>query len=263
MCQPTTQYFSMTDEELIERFTAVLPTINPDYKPDWIRKAWVFRAPYAQPVPYVNHSQHVPTIETPLKDVYWASMNHVYPWDRGTNFAIELGRRAAGLMLGQRPCRSRSPRLKRAIPPPLSTWPPSCRMFSARCLPITWRQRARRWRRYTTCFSRNTSIWVARDVSGVIGWIGGQITHDGHVYELTRRPRLHRQRNGVGRALVAALEAEVVARGAGTIFVGSDDEMDRTSVSGIDLYPNPLEHLARTKTEPAIHSASTCAAALP
>lgn len=93
------EYFSMTDEELIERFTAVLPTFNPDYKPDWIRKAWVFRAPYAQPVPYINHSEHVPTIETPLKHVFWASMNHVYPWDRGTNYAIELGRRAASQMM--------------------------------------------------------------------------------------------------------------------------------------------------------------------
>lgn len=95
------EYFSLSDDELIERFTAVLPTFNPNFRPDWIRKAWVFRAPYAQPVPYVNHSQHVPTIETPIRDVYWASMNHVYPWDRGTNYAIELGRRAAGLMTGQ------------------------------------------------------------------------------------------------------------------------------------------------------------------
>jgi protoporphyrinogen oxidase len=94
------EYFSMSEDELIERFTAVLPTINPDFKPDWIRKAWVFRAPYAQPVPYVNHSERVPTIETPLDEVYWASMNHVYPWDRGTNYAIELGRRAAGKMMG-------------------------------------------------------------------------------------------------------------------------------------------------------------------
>ena len=94
------EYFTLSDEALIERFTAVLPTINPNFRPDWIRKAWVFRAPYAQPVPYVNHSQRVPTIETPLPNVFWASMNHVYPWDRGTNYAIELGRHAAGLMTG-------------------------------------------------------------------------------------------------------------------------------------------------------------------
>jgi len=93
------EYFKLTDEQLIERFSAVLPTINPNFNPDWVRKAWVFRAPYAQPVPYVNHSQRVPTIETPLEHVYWASMNHVYPWDRGTNYAVELGRRAAKLMM--------------------------------------------------------------------------------------------------------------------------------------------------------------------
>ena len=87
---------------------------------------------------------------------------------------------------------------------------------------------------------------AARDESGVIGWIGGQPIYDGHVYELhPLAVRPDRQRQGIGQALVAALEAEVVTRGAGTIFVGSDDEMDRTSVSGIDLYPNPLEYLAR------------------
>jgi hypothetical protein len=28
-------------------------------------------------------------------------MSQVYPWDRGTNFAVEIGRRAAGIMLAQ------------------------------------------------------------------------------------------------------------------------------------------------------------------
>jgi len=54
---------------------------------------------YAQPVPLLNHSRHIPSIETPLKGLYFASMSQVYPWDRGTNFAVEIGRRAADLML--------------------------------------------------------------------------------------------------------------------------------------------------------------------
>ncbi len=29
-------------------------------------------------------------------------MSQVYPWDRGTNFAVEIGRRAARLMLGDK-----------------------------------------------------------------------------------------------------------------------------------------------------------------
>ncbi|MDX1993251.1 MAG: NAD(P)/FAD-dependent oxidoreductase [bacterium] len=89
------EYFRMSDDALAERFARVLPTFNPNFKSDWIRKTWVFRAPYAQPVPGVNHSRNIPPLKTPLPGVYWASMSQVYPWDRGTNFAVEIGRRVA------------------------------------------------------------------------------------------------------------------------------------------------------------------------
>ncbi len=92
------EYFRISEQELAERFTAVLPTFNRDFKPDWIRKTWVFRAPYAQPVPYRNQSERIPALETPLPGVFWASMSQVYPWDRGTNFSVEIGRRVAGMM---------------------------------------------------------------------------------------------------------------------------------------------------------------------
>jgi hypothetical protein len=57
-------------------------------------------AKLAQPIPLVNHSRHIPSIQTPLPGLYFASMSQVYPWDRGTNFAVEIGRRAARMMLG-------------------------------------------------------------------------------------------------------------------------------------------------------------------
>ncbi|MEO8397235.1 MAG: FAD-dependent oxidoreductase, partial [Chloroflexota bacterium] len=79
------EYFRMNEDELIERFVATLPTFNRDFKPEWIRKTWVFRAPYAQPIPYRNQSERIPALETPLPGVYWASMSQVYPYDRGTN----------------------------------------------------------------------------------------------------------------------------------------------------------------------------------
>ena len=93
------EYFTMSDDELVERFVAALPTFNPNFKPDWIRKTWVFRAPYAQPIPYVNQSERIPALKTPLPGVWWASMSQVYPWDRGTNYAVEIGRRVAGEMM--------------------------------------------------------------------------------------------------------------------------------------------------------------------
>jgi protoporphyrinogen oxidase len=93
------EYFKVSEEELKERFAMVLPTFNKDFSSDWIRKWWVFRTPYAQPVPGVNHRANIPSLKTPLPGVYWASMSQVYPWDRGTNFAIEIGRRVAQLMM--------------------------------------------------------------------------------------------------------------------------------------------------------------------
>jgi protoporphyrinogen oxidase len=96
---PAHEYFSLTQEQLLQRFLPSLPQFNPAFKPEWIQKSWLFRTSYAQPVPLVNHSANIPSIQTPLKGLYFASMSQVYPWDRGTNFAVEIGRRAARLMI--------------------------------------------------------------------------------------------------------------------------------------------------------------------
>jgi protoporphyrinogen oxidase len=94
------EHFQMDQDQLLERFMAVLPRFNPAFQPDWVRKSWLSRTAYAQPVPLVNHSRNIPAIQTPLTGLYFASMSQVYPWDRGTNFAVEIGRRVARLMMG-------------------------------------------------------------------------------------------------------------------------------------------------------------------
>jgi protoporphyrinogen oxidase len=93
------EYFQLSEEQLLNLFLPSLARINPNFKAEWIRKTWLFRTPYAQPVPLVNHSRNIPKIETPLPGLYFASMSQVYPWDRGTNFAVEIGRRAARMMV--------------------------------------------------------------------------------------------------------------------------------------------------------------------
>jgi hypothetical protein len=60
-----------------------------------VRQSWLFRAEYAQPVPLLNHSQKIPALQTPIPGLFWASMSQVYPWDRGTNYAVELGKKVA------------------------------------------------------------------------------------------------------------------------------------------------------------------------
>jgi protoporphyrinogen oxidase len=93
------EYFRLSQDELLARFLPSLPRFNPRFSPDWVRKSWLFRSSYAQPVPLVNHSQNIPSIQTPIPGLYFASMSQVYPWDRGTNFAVEIGRQAAEMML--------------------------------------------------------------------------------------------------------------------------------------------------------------------
>ncbi len=96
---PEHEYFQMTKADLLQRFVPTLRRVNPKFEEAWILNSWLFRTPYAQPVPGVDHSQNVPEIRTPLRGLYLASMSQVYPWDRGTNYAVEIGRKAAGLLL--------------------------------------------------------------------------------------------------------------------------------------------------------------------
>jgi protoporphyrinogen oxidase len=91
--------FQKSDEQLLAEFLPHLTKINPQFSPDWVKKVWVSKTPYAQPIPLVNHSENIPAVKTPVPGVYFASMSQVYPWDRGTNFAVEIGRRAARMML--------------------------------------------------------------------------------------------------------------------------------------------------------------------
>jgi aminoglycoside 6'-N-acetyltransferase I len=84
------------------------------------------------------------------------------------------------------------------------------------------------------------------EVGSVLGWIGGFPEYHGHVWQL--HPLVVRpdaQRQGIGRALVADFEAQVRARGGLTIWLGSDDVDGMTSLAGVDLFPNILDHLAR------------------
>ena len=94
------EYFSMSDQALFERFAPAFKRLNPAFEMDWVKSVRVFKTAYAQPVPLVDHSRNIPVIETPLRGLYFASMSQVYPWDRGTNFAVEIGRRAAAMIMG-------------------------------------------------------------------------------------------------------------------------------------------------------------------
>jgi aminoglycoside 6'-N-acetyltransferase I len=90
---------------------------------------------------------------------------------------------------------------------------------------------------------------VALDAgSHAVGWIGGISQYDGNVWELHPLVvRTDMRSGGIGRALVADLEARVRERDGHIIWLGTDDEFEQTSLSGVDLFPNVYEHIAAIK----------------
>jgi aminoglycoside 6'-N-acetyltransferase I len=88
---------------------------------------------------------------------------------------------------------------------------------------------------------------VARDEDGtVLGWIGGISQYRGRVWELHPLVvRVGDQGRGIGRALVADLEASVRERGGLTMTLGTDDENDLTTLSGVNLFSEVWRHLAQ------------------
>jgi protoporphyrinogen oxidase len=89
--------FTKTKEQLLRLYDPFLKKINKDYKRNIISYE-LFKAPFAQPIISTNYSKMIPSFETPIKNVYLANIQQVYPWDRGTNYAIELGQKVAHMI---------------------------------------------------------------------------------------------------------------------------------------------------------------------
>lgn len=90
---------------------------------------------------------------------------------------------------------------------------------------------------------------VAVTPSGELrGWISAAPQYKGRVWEL--HPLVVKKeyrRQGIGRALVEDLVRQVKARGGLTIWLGTDDSCNMTSLSGVDLFPGVLNHLVNIK----------------
>ena len=56
---------------------------------------YIFKDNFAQPIFPLGYSKLMPQVKTPIAGLYLANMQQVYPWDRGTNYAVEQGFNAA------------------------------------------------------------------------------------------------------------------------------------------------------------------------
>ena len=90
-------YLSMTKEKLLKEFLPFIRCLSHNSL-FTIHNSFLFTAPFAQPVHELRYSSRAPKLETAIPNVYLANMDSVVPWDRGVNYAIALGQKAASLI---------------------------------------------------------------------------------------------------------------------------------------------------------------------
>lgn len=93
---PNHPEFLASREDLLALYDPFLRKINSVYKDNLIDYK-LFKEPFAQPIIPPHYSNMIPSITTPLPGIYLANMQQIFPWDRGTNYAVELGQKAARL----------------------------------------------------------------------------------------------------------------------------------------------------------------------
>lgn len=97
--RPDHSYFDMSEEQLWELFLPALQRINPRFAPDWVSERWLFKGPYAQPIVTTGYRNLIPEHRTPIRGLYLATMNQIYPEDRGQNYSIMMGERVAEMAM--------------------------------------------------------------------------------------------------------------------------------------------------------------------
>ncbi len=87
-----------TEKEMLDFVLPHLKNISP-HLTDTPEVVGLYRAPYAQPIFDEEFIKIPRSFNTPEKNIYIANMDMTYPYDRGTNYAVEIGKKAADLLM--------------------------------------------------------------------------------------------------------------------------------------------------------------------
>jgi protoporphyrinogen oxidase len=85
--------FDEAPDETLARYVPAIRGLNPAFDPSWVTERWSFGARFAQPIVTPGFRTRIPPFETPVPNLFIASMFQVFPHDRGQNYSIELAQR--------------------------------------------------------------------------------------------------------------------------------------------------------------------------
>lgn len=88
-------YYRYDKEQLLQAYLPHIRKINPSFNENWIADSWLFRDDSGQPIVGTRYSERIPDHKTPIEGLYLANTTQIYPEDRGMNYSVRLGQRAA------------------------------------------------------------------------------------------------------------------------------------------------------------------------
>jgi len=91
--------FQEAPSAVMKRYLPALKRVNPDFDESWILRMRHFRAESAQPVVTLGYRKKIPPMKTSAEGLFFCTMAQIYPEDRGQNYAVVYGQRAAKLLL--------------------------------------------------------------------------------------------------------------------------------------------------------------------
>lgn len=83
--------FHLSKKAVFDKFSPYLKKISPEFK-KYLIDTKIFSSLLAQPIIPVNYSTKRPSLELVPGSVFWATPNHIFPWDRGMNYSVRLAK---------------------------------------------------------------------------------------------------------------------------------------------------------------------------
>ena len=94
-CKEDDWIWQVSEKEVLKK---VLPYLKAFGFKGEVLRAKLFKAPFAQPIFDEYFVRNKPSFKLPVPDLFFAGFELSYPYDRGTNYAIKVGREAARLV---------------------------------------------------------------------------------------------------------------------------------------------------------------------
>jgi len=93
------RYFSDSDESIMNEWKSGLKTMFPHFDEHQILEEKLFRFKDAQHIVGTDYIEKIPSYQSPVPHTFLSNFSQIFPDDRGTNYAIEEGKKIAKLVL--------------------------------------------------------------------------------------------------------------------------------------------------------------------